>query len=185
MDLAGDSAGEISSRGVNMRTIFLRTSVLALGLVLAACAGTGKASLAPTTAPATLAPPSAAATPAPATGAIVKLASSSLGQIVADSSGRTVYAFTPDQAGGQPTCYDQCAATWPALTSAGSFTVGDGLDQSKFTTVVRTDNAGAQIKFGQYPLYYFAGDTAPGQTNGEGVGGKWFVVSAAAEQIKQ
>jgi predicted lipoprotein with Yx(FWY)xxD motif len=162
-----------------MRTTFLRTSVLALGLMLAACSGAK-----PTTAPATPAPTTAAATPAPAGGSVVMLAANALGQIVVDANGRTLYAFTPDEAGGIPTCNDQCAANWPALLVTGTFTVGAGLDQSKFTTVARTDNAGDQLKFAEYPLYYFSGDSAAGQTNGQGVGGKWFVVGADGEQIK-
>lgn len=116
---------------------------------------------------------------------MVILATSGLGEIVVDADGRTLYGFTPDEAGGEPTCYDQCADSWPALTAADGFTVGEGLDQSEFTTVARTDDAGDQIKFGVYPLYYFASDSASGQTNGQGIGGKWYVVGADGELIKQ
>ena len=116
---------------------------------------------------------------------MVILATSALGEIVVDAEGRTLYGFTPDEAGGEPTCYDQCADNWPALTADDGFTVGQGLDQSEFSTVTRTDDAGDQIKFGVYPLYYFAGDSSSGQTNGQSVGGKWYVVGADGELIKQ
>jgi predicted lipoprotein with Yx(FWY)xxD motif len=134
-------------------------------LVLAACGG-------------------ASATPTPAAPATVQLASSSLGQIIVDGAGRTLYAFTPDQAAGAPTCYTTCATNWPAKTVTGSFTVGTGLDQSKFKTVARTDG-GSQLQVGDFPLYYFASDTGAGQTNGQGVGGKWYVVGADGQPIKQ
>lgn len=150
--------------------------MLALGLVLSACSAGGTATKAPTSAPVTT---------APASGAVVKLATSALGQIVVDANGRTVYGFMPDEAGGTPTCYDSCAQSWPALTSADTFTVGEGLDQSAFTTVPRTDAAGNQIKFSAHPLYYFSGDSGSGQTNGQGVGGKWYVVGADGALIKQ
>ncbi len=132
-----------------------------------ACSGSGTAS-----------PTPAAAAPA------VQLSTSALGQIVTDASGRTLYAFTPDAAGGQPTCVADCATKWPAFTVSGDFTVGSGLDKSKFTTVTAT-TGGTQLKFGGYPLYYFSGDTAPNQTNGQGIGGKWFVLGADGALIGQ
>lgn len=112
------------------------------------------------------------------------LATSDLGEILVDGEGRTLYGFTPDSA-GEPTCYEGCAAAWPPLVSAGEITVGEGLDDSAFSTVARTDDAGDQVKVGDWPLYYFASDTAPGQTNGQGVGGKWFVVGADGELIEE
>jgi len=134
------------------------TALALAAVVFAACGGPG-------------------ASPTPAAVPVVQLASSALGQIVADASGRTLYGFTPDEASGQPTCTGSCADNWPAFTVSSSFTVGSGLDQSKFSTVTAT-TGGTQLKFGNYPLYYFAGDTAANQTNGQGVGGKWYVVGA-------
>lgn len=115
-------------------------------------------------------------------GETVAVADSSLGKILVDGEGRTLYLFTPDEA-GTPTCYDQCASNWPPLTAQGEVTVGAGLDDSDFSTVARTDG-GMQVKVGNSPLYYFANDSAPGQTNGQGVGGKWYVVSPDGQPIK-
>lgn len=124
----------------------------------------------------------AGATTAPAA---VTLASSPLGQIVVDSAGRTLYAFTPDEATGQPTCADTCAANWPAATVTGTtVSVGTGLDQAKFSTVTAPGSQGTQIKFGSWPLYRFANDAAAGQTNGQGVGEKWYVVGADGNLIQ-
>jgi Uncharacterized protein conserved in bacteria len=89
----------------------------------------------------------------------------------------------PDQAGGQPTCTGSCAGNWPAMIASGTISVGTGLNQADFTTVARTDGGGSQLKFKEYPLYHFSGDTAAGQTNGQGVGSKWFVVGADGEFI--
>jgi predicted lipoprotein with Yx(FWY)xxD motif len=164
-----------------MRSALLSSAVLVL--ILAACAGpaatpTPAPSAAPTAAP--TAAPSAAPSAAAGT---VQLASSSLGQILVDGAGKTLYGFTPDEDSGQSTCYDQCADNWPALTVSGAFTVGAGLNQADFTTVTRTDG-GTQLKFKEYPLYYFAGDTGAGQTNGQGVGTKWYVIGVEGELIK-
>lgn len=109
------------------------------------------------------------------------VATSDLGQILVDGEGRTLYLFTPDEA-GSPTCYDSCAATWPPLLAEGDITVGAGLDDSDFSTATRTDG-GDQVKIGNWPLYYYAGDAAPGDTNGQGVEGIWFVVSPSGEAI--
>ena len=113
------------------------------------------------------------------------LASSSLGEILVDGQGRTVYGFTPDiDKGGEVTCYDTCAGNWPPLVAPDEITVGEGLDDSDFTAVPRTDDKGDQVSVGDIPLYYFAGDSGPGQTNGQNVGGKWFVVGADGQLIK-
>ena len=62
-------------------------------------------------------------------------------------------------------------------------TVGDGLDQSKIKLEARADGT-QQVVYGDYPLYYFAKDSAAGQTNGQGVGSKWYVVGNDGEPIK-
>jgi predicted lipoprotein with Yx(FWY)xxD motif len=127
----------------------------------------------------------AAVTPTPAAAAAgtVKLAASSLGQILVDAGGRTLYGFRPDEATGAPTCTGSCAGTWPALMDPGNASVGAGLDASKLTIVARPD-AGNQVKYGTHPLYYFANDAAAGDTKGQGIGGNWFVVGADGNLIQ-
>ena len=161
-----------------------RFLVLGVGLiaVLAACSSTGgSSSPAASVAPSAAAPSVEASAPA-AGGTTVALADSALGKILVDGEGKTLYMFTPD-AGGTPTCYDQCATNWPALTADGAPTAGTGLDASKLTTVDRTDG-GKQVKYGEFPLYHFAADKAAGDTNGQGVGDKWYVIGADGAPIK-
>ena len=90
--------------------------------------------------------------------------------------------FKPDSA-GEPTCYEDCETNWPPLTVTGDITVGEGLDASKFTTADRTDGS-KQVKVGTWPLYYFANDAAPGDTNGQEIGDVWYVVSPTGEPIE-
>lgn len=78
---------------------------------------------------------------------------------------------------------DACAQIWPPLVVTGSATAGSGLDQATLTTITRADGS-TQVKYGDFPLYYFATDTAVGQTNGQGVGGKWYVVGANGQLIQ-
>ena len=171
-------------------------SLLLLGLiaVLAACSSAATTtpsptvaapSVAPTEAPPSEAAPSEAPPSQAAADATIALATNALGEIIVDADGKTLYAFTPDTA-GESTCYDDCAAQWPPLvvTDAAAISAGTGLDAAKLTTVDRTDGT-KQLKYGDWPLYYFAGDTAAGDTNGQGLGTKWYVVDAAGELIGQ
>jgi predicted lipoprotein with Yx(FWY)xxD motif len=169
-----------------MTTLTRRLGLVALplALVVAACGG-GGATTAPSAAPS--AAPSEAPSEAPpaATDATVALADNALGSILVDAAGVTLYGFVPDE-GGTPTCYEDCATAWPPLLAedAAAPTVGDGLDASLLTTVERTDG-GMQLVYGGWPLYYFASDTAAGDTNGQAVGGNWFVVGADGALIGQ
>lgn len=142
--------------------------------IVAACSSSGGGA---SSAPSAAAPSASASA---AAGGQIKLADSSLGQIIVDAEGKTLYMFTPDEA-GTPTCYDQCATAWPPLT--GEVTAGAGLDASKLTLVDRTDGS-KQVKYGEYPLYYFANDAKAGDTNGQGLNDKWYVVGADGEPIK-
>jgi predicted lipoprotein with Yx(FWY)xxD motif len=155
-----------------------RLLALSIGLivVLAACSSSGASS-----APSAAAPSAAAPSEAPAAAATVALADSPLGKILVDASGKTLYMFEKDE-GGTPSCYDDCATNWPALVVPGAATAGDGVTAA-VTTIARKDGA-MQVKAGEYPLYYFAADAAAGDTNGQGVGGIWFVVGADGEPIK-
>lgn len=167
-----------------MRTRLFLPIVAAVAL--AACTST--AASPSVAAPATPSPQAATPSPPPdesspaAGSATVMVATSDLGQILVDGEGRTLYLFTPDEA-GTPTCYEACAQQWPPLLAEGDITVGPGLDDSDFSTATRTDG-GDQVKISNWPLYYFANDTAPGDTNGQGVSNVWYVVSPSGEPIK-
>ena len=169
-----------------MRTRSLFLPLLAV-LAIAACTSPAASpSVAvPTAAPPTAAPPTASpGESSPATGAATVMVATNAthGQILVDGEGRTLYLFTPDEA-GTSTCYDDCATAWPPLLVTGEITVGPGLDDSDFSTATRTDG-GDQVKIGNWPLYYFATDVAPGDTNGQGLFDRWYVVSPSGEAIK-
>ncbi|MEY9856544.1 putative lipoprotein with Yx(FWY)xxD motif [Catenulispora sp. GAS73] len=83
--------------------------------------------------------------------------------------GHTLYYFTPDTAGGKPTCTGSCAATWPALTATSP---------TEATTATGTLTVvSGQVVYNGHPLYEFTGDSAAGQANGEGTGGTWYVAT--------
>ena len=104
--------------------------------------------------------------------AVVSTAGSDAGEILVDSAGRSLYGFLND-ADGTPTCEGGCADAWPPVFVDGP-TLPEGLDASVFSIVARPDGT-HQLKAGAWPLYRFAGDTAPGQTTGHLSGDVWFL----------
>jgi predicted lipoprotein with Yx(FWY)xxD motif len=142
----------------------------ALGAIgLAACGsdgGYGAPAPAPTTA-------STIATISPSTAA-ASTRDSSLGPVLVDGKQLTLYGLTQDD-NGMPTCLDACAAVWPPEAVNGA-TLPTGLDPAIFSVVTRPDGT-HQLKAGKWPLYRFAGDAAPGDVNGQGSGGVWYVVT--------
>ena len=133
--------------------------------------------------------PSAAATntaaptsAAPAGPASVDLSkNATLGSFLVDAKGMTLYIFTKDTP-STSTCYDKCAAAWPALLTTGAPVAGTGVDASRLGTTKRTDGA-IQVTYNGWPLYYFAKDAKPGDTAGQNVGSVWFVISPAGDKI--
>ncbi|QMU74018.1 hypothetical protein GXP74_25310 [Streptacidiphilus sp. P02-A3a] len=114
---------------------------------------------------------------------MVKAASSPEGQILVDGSGRTLYLFQADT-GPTSTCNGACAAAWPPDTTSGAPS-GTGVNTALLGTSARADHA-TQVTYKGHPLYYFADDAKPGQTNGQGVdafGGRWYVVGPGGAAI--
>jgi predicted lipoprotein with Yx(FWY)xxD motif len=107
---------------------------------------------------------------------------SELGEILVGENGMTLYGFTMDTA-GTSTCTGTCAEAWPPVLVDPDWTVGPGLDTGIFSTIPRDDGT-EQLVAGQWPLYYYSGDSAPGDVNGQGAGEVWYVVGTDATLIK-
>jgi predicted lipoprotein with Yx(FWY)xxD motif len=118
-------------------------------------------------------------------GASVQFASSKLGRILVDSEGATLYLWQADK-GTASTCNGACASAWPPLITNGKPLAGPGLSAAKLGTTKRSDGT-IEVTYGGHPLYTFVGDSAPGQTTGEGnhgFGAEWDVLSAAGNKIE-
>ena len=128
--------------------------------------GGNNSKAAPTTAPAAAA----------AAGSVVgiKSASGTVGAYLTGQGGMTLYVFKKDSP-NVSACSGACATNWPPLTlgPGGSPTAGAGVTGS-LTTFARADGT-MQVAYNGAPVYYFAADTKAGDTNGQGVGGVWFV----------
>ena len=169
-------------RGRRLSAVVLST---ALAMAMAGCGddddpvttGGGAQPDATTTTTTTAAGSATTTTAAGAAGATVSTATSSLGTILVDADGMTLYTWDRDT-GPTSTCTGNCAATWPPLVlPAGTTTPVTGTGVSgDLTAVARPDDATKmQVVWNGKPLYYYAADTAPGDTKGDGVGGTWHV----------
>jgi predicted lipoprotein with Yx(FWY)xxD motif len=154
---------------------------------LAACspsAATTGSSSGGGTAPYGNAAPSPSRAPAPAaTGAALAVRSTSLGTILTDGRGFTLYAFDADK-GTMSNCSGACATAWPPDTATGSDPqVDPGVMQSLVGQTTRADGT-TQLTYAGRPLYLFTGDTAPGSTKGDGstaFGARWDTLTATGK----
>jgi predicted lipoprotein with Yx(FWY)xxD motif len=117
-------------------------------------------------------------------GTKVATANTTLGRILVDSHGRTLYLFARDKK-GKSACSGACAAYWPPLIASGKPHAANGAKASLLGTTRRADGR-LQVTYRHHPLYKYAGDAGRGQTNGQGLddfGGKWWVLSPTGNKI--
>jgi predicted lipoprotein with Yx(FWY)xxD motif len=165
------------------------TAAGAVGLVLSAAAcGTSSstsasspATSAPTSAPAasTFTPAAPASSAAPAA-AVLKIDQTSLGPVLSNAQGFTVYWFAKDTTTSSA-CSGACAAAWPPVI--GMPQVASGVKLSGKLGEIRRSDGSMQATYEGHPLYLFAGDSKPGQTNGnavDGFGALWYAIKIGA-----
>ena len=96
-----------------------------------------------------------------------------------DQTGRALYAYALDtQNNGESACTDECATEWQPVTVTGVPAAGSGINTGYLGTITRDDGT-MQATYNGWPLYYYSGDTGAGTTNGQGMEGEWFLVSAS------
>jgi predicted lipoprotein with Yx(FWY)xxD motif len=157
-----------------MRPVRILAVTLAFAFVLAACGSSNSK----TSSTATTTGSSSATTTAAASGTKINAAQTSLGMVLVDSQGRTLYHFTPDTA-TTIACTGTCATTWPPLTVPSGQKPQAGSGVTAALTVVMRPDGTQQVAANGYPLYMFSGDTKAGDTHGQGVAGKWFALMAS------
>ena len=128
----------------------------------------------------------AAATPASgsATATVIESHGGSAGSFLTNGSGRAVYLWAADSM-NKSTCSGACAGAWPPVTTTGKVTAADGAKTADLGTITRSDGS-KQVTYDGHALYYFAGDSGPGQTHGQGsdsFGAKWWLVAPAGMKI--
>ena len=147
-------------------------AVLALG----ACGSSSKSSSPSTSSePSTTTVSDAAAT--------VKVATTSLGKVLVDDKGLTLYRFDNDTTPGKSACAaGVCEQTWPPEIVTGTPSAGAGIDASKLTTFTRDDGK-PQLQIDGHPLYHFVQDAKAGDTKGQGILGKWYAAGPGGAKV--
>jgi predicted lipoprotein with Yx(FWY)xxD motif len=165
-------------------TLFIATgAILGIAVFAAGCGSSttgGANSAGPYGSAATPNPPSAATDAAE-----VAVADSTLGRILVDGAGRTLYLFEKDTSTAS-TCDAACASFWPPFTTKGTPLAGEGASAGEVGTTKRTDGQ-TEVTYNGHPLYYYVGDTEPGDTTGQGLdlfGAEWNVLSPAGRKIE-
>ncbi|MEM7737182.1 MAG: fasciclin domain-containing protein [Deinococcota bacterium] len=106
------------------------------------------------------------------------------GDYLTDADGNSLYLFTQDAA-GESACVGGCASNWPPLLAMiEDISAGEGTDARAINTIEREDPAGTQVTYNDAPLYFFSGDAAAGDANGQGVGGVWFLIDPDGNAIE-
>jgi predicted lipoprotein with Yx(FWY)xxD motif len=160
------------------RILFRAAGLAATALVLAACSNNS------TTPPAGGGTTTSSSSGTTMSGATVHVADNgTYGKILTDGEGNTLYLFESDQ-GTKSACTTGCSSTWHALTVSGQPTAGDGATASLVGSAKQSDGS-MQVTYNGHLVYTYSGDSTAGDTNGEGIGGVWFVVSSNGDAVQQ
>jgi predicted lipoprotein with Yx(FWY)xxD motif len=112
----------------------------------------------------------------------VAVAETSLGEVLVNGDGMTLYMFEPDTEEASA-CGEGCIDAWPPMLAEGGDPVaGDGADAALLGTAPRDE--GDQVTYNGHRLYVFSGDSAPGDTNGQEVADVWYVLTPAGEPVE-
>jgi predicted lipoprotein with Yx(FWY)xxD motif len=125
------------------------------------------------------------ATAAKKRGPKLKIAGSDYGRILFNGRGRALYLFTSDS-GKSSNCYGDCATAWPPYIVKAKPIAGRGVKPGLIGTTRRTDGR-LQATYGGHPVYFYEGDTRPGQVLCQAVtefGGFWYVLRANGNAVR-
>jgi predicted lipoprotein with Yx(FWY)xxD motif len=167
------------------RPLTLGALALISALVLAACGSSSTSSTGSSSGSSAYS--SQPASPAPSTAGtpIVGTKTTSLGTFLVDGKGRSLYLWDADK-GSMSACSGACAQAWPPLTAKATPKASGSVKTSLLGTTKRADGS-AEVTYAGHPLYYFAGDTGPGQTAGQGndgFGAPWWVVTPTGTALQ-
>ena len=154
----------------------LGVPVAAATLLAAACGSSGTSSSAGT--------PTTSGSAAATSSTVISTAPSSAGPVLINGSGHAVYLWAKDTK-DVSACTGACAGAWPPVQATGTVTAAGSAKSSDLGTITRSDGT-KQVTYDGHPLYYFSGDSAAGQANGQGsdnFGAKWWLVAPSGADV--
>ena len=111
----------------------------------------------------------------------LSVADTDAGPSLVGPNGMTLYVFTQDT-DGTSTCTDECATAWPPLTVEAGAEVESGDGVTGELAIVDREDGDSQVTYDGMPLYYYSGDSEPGDATGEGVNDVWFIASPDGQE---
>lgn len=164
---SSDKAERTIRSRIHLRILLVLPAAAAAAVALVACGS-------PST-------PSAASSPGSSTAAAaalsVRTAEIGSATLLTNAKGFTLYAFSPDTSTTSK-CVGMCAQVWPPVPGP----VNAAGVKGTFSTINRADGT-TQATFDGHPLYTYVGDTAPGQTKGNGIKGLWSEVTTPGNAV--
>ena len=162
---------------------FLIPAAVGTSLLVAACGGSAQKST-PGSTPTAAAPPASQPVSSSGSALTIGTASNSVGTYLTGAGGRALYIWVADSK-GKSACSGACATAWPPLTVGSIPKVGGGASAGDISLISRSGGA-KQVAYKGRPLYYYAGDSGPGMTNGQGsnqFGANWWLISPSGAQV--
>jgi predicted lipoprotein with Yx(FWY)xxD motif len=160
----------------------------AVAVLVAACSGGSSSSTgaAGGTSSAPAASGSSAAGGSSSSSSVITTATAASGgsTFLTDGTGRAVYLWAKDS-GSTSACSGACASEWPPVIANGTVTASGGAQTSELGTITRSDGT-KQVTYKGHPLYYFADDSGPGMSTGQGsneFGAKWWLVGPTGSDV--
>jgi predicted lipoprotein with Yx(FWY)xxD motif len=122
--------------------------------------------------------------PTVAANSAIGIRSTSLGKTLVDARGRTLYLFAADR----PNVSRLSGAglsVWPRFTATGNVKAINGARAAKIGTVTSPRGV-RQVTYNGRPLYYYVGDSGPGNVRGQGLnqfGALWYVLGPGGSAV--
>ena len=160
---------------------FLMPMTVGAALLLAAC---GSSSQKSSPSAVSASPPASQSVSRTSAGLTIGTKKASVGTYLTGTGGRALYIWVGDSA-GKSSCAGGCATAWPPLTVGSMPKVTGGASAADISLITRSGGA-KQVTYKGRPLYYYAGDTGPGTTNGQGsdqFGAKWWLISPSGGPV--
>ncbi|MFF2027054.1 COG4315 family predicted lipoprotein [Rhodococcus koreensis] len=165
----------------SMRRTWALAAIVAVSLTFSSCAYDrtdsgdtgGNAPVSPTP----TSPPALPGTP------VLKMGPTTLGEVMVDEGGMTVYVYDKDEVGsGASSCRDTCLQSWPPVTSVTENPTVQGLQEVVIDTIPAADGT-HQLTVNGRPVYRYKDDNEPGDAYGQAVGSVWWTLDSAGNPV--
>jgi predicted lipoprotein with Yx(FWY)xxD motif len=113
------------------------------------------------------------------TGTTVSTGTTSLGTVLTDEHGLTMYYFLPEKGGATAACDATCLSAWPPVVSTSPTSSSAVTGTLGVVSITYNGASVNEVTYNGWPLHTYSGDSAAGQVNGQNVENTWFAAEPA------